>query len=182
MKRKKPLKITSRVSSVTNGFVQSIIPHAEPCAVQSQQVLTALGIDPERPTCVYCGAAARHWDHLKPLVAKKRPTGYLNIASNRVPACDECNTSKSGHPWRSWIVGSAKGSPASRGVPDLTARIEKLDAFEAMFGVEPIDLEAIMGTDLWNQYWSMRQEIEERMFEAQNLADEIRSRITAALS
>lgn len=181
MRRKRPLKITSRISSVTNGFVQSIIPHTEPCSITEGRVLAALGIDPDAKTCVYCGAPARHWDHLNPLVRNKRPSGFLNVAENRVPACDECNTSKSGGSWKRWMTGSAKGSPASRGVDDLDRRVANLEAFEQAFGVAAEDLEAIVGVELWDDYWRMRQEIEERMFEAQSLADRIRTRITEAL-
>ncbi len=181
MRRSKPLKITSRVSSVTNGFVQAIIPRTEPCPHVTRQVLDILSMQPTDLECAYCGQGARHWDHLNPLVSQKRPTGYLNSAENRVPACDACNTSKGGKPWKEWMLGPAKGSPTSRGVSDVEKRIALLEKVEAKFRLQPVDLENLAGAEIWRRYWDMRQEIEDRMFEAQRLADEINECVTARL-
>jgi hypothetical protein len=39
MKFRKPLKITSRTSTITNAFVQAIIPNAVPTADELHEVL-----------------------------------------------------------------------------------------------------------------------------------------------
>ena len=44
MKFRKPLTITSRTSSVTNGFVQAIIPSIEPTAEETDEALAVLGV------------------------------------------------------------------------------------------------------------------------------------------
>src|SRR5438128_9847091 len=100
MKFRKTLKITSRTSSVANGFVQAIIPCIEPTDAQKNEALAILQIDPNRLECAYCGAPATDWDHLRPLVKGKRSTGYCNEIRNLVPACGPCNQSKSGQDWR----------------------------------------------------------------------------------
>jgi hypothetical protein len=87
MKFRKPLTITSRTSSITNSFVQAIIPDIEPTQEEWVEALQVLGMTPDGITCVYCGAAATDWDHLRPLVRNKRPTGYINEIRNRVPSC-----------------------------------------------------------------------------------------------
>jgi len=36
--------------------------------------------------CSYCGTPATEWDHLRPLVMNKKPTGYISEIHNLVPA------------------------------------------------------------------------------------------------
>lgn len=182
MKFRKTLKITSRTSSVTNGFVQAIIPCVEPTEAQKNEALAILHIDPNRLECAYCGASATDWDHLRPLVKGKRPTGYCNEIRNLVPACGPCNQSKSGQDWRAWISGSARNAPRTRGVPDLPLRIRRLEAFEDWSRHEPIPMRELAGEGLWDAYWSRLEEIEKQMREAQREAELLRARIAAALA
>ena len=129
---RKLLKITSRVSSVTNSFVQAIIPHIEPTDEERAEALTVLGQSNLKGMleCVYCGAPASDWDHFRPLVKNRRPTGYIHEVRNLVPSCGTCNQSKSGQDWHVWLVGNAKGSPKFRGVKDIAQRTERLEAVE----------------------------------------------------
>ncbi|WP_299425067.1 HNH endonuclease [Sphingomonas bacterium] len=180
MKFRKPLKITSRTSSVTNGFVQAIIPSEEPTDDARAEALRVLGMDEESIRCVYCGGNATDWDHLRPLVSGKRPTGYFNEIRNLVPACGPCNQSKSGQEWRRWMAGLAKGSPGSRGVTDIEERIAVLERYETWGEIEKVELEALVGSDLWKSYWDRLAAIESLMFEAQAEAIVIRERIIAA--
>ena len=100
MKFRKPLTITSRSSSITNCFVQAIIRSIEPTDAEVDEALAVLGMSREERSCVYCGATATDWDHLRPLVKDRRPTGYINQIRNLVPSCGPCNQSKSGADWR----------------------------------------------------------------------------------
>jgi hypothetical protein len=68
MKIPKPLKITSRTSSVTNAFVQAIIPRFEPTQKELVEAVEILGMNLDTISCVYCGSTATDWDHLRPLV------------------------------------------------------------------------------------------------------------------
>ena len=182
MKFRKTLKITSRTSSVTNGFVQAIIPCLHPTDEESAAALAVLGIDPNKLTCIYCGASATDWDHLRPLVKGKRPTGYFTGVQNLVPACGPCNQSKGGQEWRVWIQGPAKGSPKSRGIADLPSRVATLEAFETWSAHDRIAMREIVGADAWDQYWARLQTIEDLMQAAQREAVSIRGRIASALS
>ncbi|WP_337997408.1 HNH endonuclease [Oleispirillum naphthae] len=180
-KRRQPLTITSRVSSVTNVFVQAIIPSVKPTEDEVLEALTILGASPDHPECVYCGAPATDWDHLRPFVKGRRPTGYIDEIRNLVPSCSTCNNSKGGQDWETWMQGSAAQSPAKRGVKGIPQRIARLHAFEAWGNVQPIDLAALVGEDVWNAHWNRRDEIEKLMFSAQAEAKKLRSTIRAAM-
>lgn len=182
MKPRKPLKITNRISSVTNGFVQAIIPHTMPAPGEVAEAVAVLGMVPGELTCVYCGTASTDWDHLRPLVGSKRPTGHLSDIRNMVPACGPCNQSKGGQDWRLWMRGNAKGSPTARNVPELAGKIEALERFEAWGASDATDLEAIVGEALWTAYWKKLGVIESLMFDAQKDAEIIRARIAEAIA
>jgi 5-methylcytosine-specific restriction endonuclease McrA len=111
MKQRPPLKITSRTSSITNSFVQAIIPAVAFSADEQREALAHLGMTPDDLHCAYCGAVTTDWDHLRPLVKKKRPTGYISEIRNLVPSCGPCNQSKGASDWRVWMTGKAPGSP-----------------------------------------------------------------------
>ena len=181
MKHKKPLKITSRTSSVTNGFVQAILPDFPPTAEQRDALFAVLGMNMNNVRCVYCGDKATDWDHLQPLVKGKRPTGHLTDYRNLVPACGRCNQSKGGHHWRSWMSGKAVNSPATRGVADLDARIGILERYELWASATPIDFAKIVGEARWSAYWDRLSQIEALMRDAQEEAAVLRDRISHAV-
>ena len=180
---RKLLKITSRTSSITNAFVQAIIPHLVPSDEERSKALAVLGqtSDKSKMTCVYCGTPASDWDHFRPLVKNKRPTGYINEIRNLVPACSKCNQSKSGQDWRAWMLGNAKGSPKTRKIPDLDKRVARLEAFEMWGNVSPLGLEALIGKETWESYWNHLHEIENRLHTAQSEAVKVREAIMNAL-
>lgn len=181
MKFKKTLKITSRTSSVTNGFVQAIIPCGEPRNEEMIGALSVLGMTPDDVHCVYCGAGATDWDHLRPLVKAKRPTGYATDIRNLVPSCGPCNQSKGGQDWRAWMLGHAKGSPRSRGISGVGERVARLGEFERWSEHEPLDFRQLIGAERWDAYWQRLESIERQMFEAQAEAVQIRDAIATAL-
>ncbi len=181
MKFRKPLTIMSRTSSVTNGFVQAIIPSVEPTTEEVVEALAVLGMTLETVECIYCGAAATDWDHLQPLVRKKRPTGYINEIRNLVPACGPCNQSKSGADWHRWIQSSARNSPRTKGIPDLADRIERLQRFVAWGKVEALDLCGLAGAEAWAAYWEHLGAIERAMKEAQTNAVQVQKAIRKSL-
>lgn len=81
--------------------------------------------------CVFCGAPRSSVDHLHPMRRCGRLTGYCNERWNTVPACGTCNSSKRGRNWRLWMLdGDTPSSPAARCVPDLAARVRRLDEFD----------------------------------------------------
>src|SRR5271163_2963446 len=106
--------VTSRKTSITNAFVSAIIPVVRPTEEEIEEVLAIFGMTAETVSCVYCGDKCNAWDHLRPLVVGRRPTGYISEIANLVPACSPCNSSKTNQHWRDWLVGDAPQSPTSR--------------------------------------------------------------------
>lgn len=180
MKVRRPLKITSRISSITNSFVQSIVPHIPATDSEVSEALEILGMTPDAKTCVYCGASATDWDHLRPLVRKQRPTGYVDDVRNRVPSCNRCNQSKSGTEWRKWMLGDAIGAPKRRGVADLDEKVQRLEAFEKWGAVEPLPIEDLIESVHWDAHWANHKAITEQMKAAQVLADKMKAAIHMA--
>lgn len=182
MRFRRPLTITSRTSSITNSFVQAVVPSPETSADEWTQAFQIFEMDPESRTCVYCGALATDWDHLRPLVRNKRPTGYIDEIRNRVPSCAPCNQSKGGADWRKWMEGNARGSPKTKGINDLPARIERLERFEKWGQVKPLDFRALVGIEAWDAYWRDLDIIIEKMFDAQAQAVRVRTLLNTALN
>ncbi|MBK1623497.1 HNH endonuclease [Afifella marina] len=180
MKFRRPLTITSRTSTVTNSFVQAVIPSVVPTPEEMDEALAVLGINGDDIRCAYCGDPATDWDHLRPLVCGKKPSGYITEIRNLVPACGPCNQSKSGQEWRAWIESGAKNSPKTRGVPGLEERIRRLARFEEWGDVRPLDLRALAGEDEWDAYWGNREVIVASMQEAQRHAERIKAGIRAS--
>jgi hypothetical protein len=169
-----PVKITGRTSTITNSFVNSIIPVFMPTDEEVREALTVLGMLPNDVRCAYCGDRATEWDHLRPIVREQRPTGLVSEIANLVPACGKCNQSKSGYDWRDWIDGSARLSPRTRGVPNLIERIAKLEAFELWREPRRVDFEAAAGPDLWKRHWENHANLLDQMRRCQVVAEEIR--------
>lgn len=176
--KKRPLhKITSRSSSVTNCFVQAIIPSVEPTSAEVAEALHILGMSPDNLHCAYCGGNASDWDHLRPMVKSKRPTGFIDEIRNLVPSCGPCNHSKSGANWLDWIRKSAR----TRSLPDLKDRVSRLQKFEEWGRVKPIDLQALVDTDIWNAHWTNHASVQQRMKDAQIHAATLKSAIQEKL-
>ena len=112
-----PPTLVSRKSSITNAFVNAVIPIIDPTIDEIEKALAILGMDPADVRCAYCGNKSTEWDHLRPLVLKLRPTGFISEIANLVPACAKCNQSKGNRPWRTWIASkTGKHSPMVRGI------------------------------------------------------------------
>lgn len=178
----KRAKISGRSSTITNSFVQAILPQREPSEGEVSEALQILGIDPENLCCSYCGDTATEWDHLRPLVEDKLPTGFFSEIGNLVPACGKCNQSKGNKPWRGWMKSDASLSPATRGIADLHERIERLERYEAWKPRRPLDLQEHVAEDQWQSYWTKREDALKVLRESQDLAEEIRARLLESIS
>src|SRR3954467_12265587 len=77
-KKPRSQHVKSRKSSITNAFVYSIIPEIKATAEQIHDAFMILQMDPSDLRCAYCGIAKNGWDHLRPIVLKQRPTGYVS--------------------------------------------------------------------------------------------------------
>lgn len=171
----------SRKSSITNAFVNSLLPVYKPSLEEIATALSLLGMSADNMTCVYCGGPYTEWDHLRPLVIGRRPTGYVNEIANLVPSCNKCNQSKRNENWREWMLSKADLSPTARGILDLEVRILRLEAYEQWRKPRKIDFEALVGIEAWNQYWEMLERVDQQMHECQLVANELRDKIIESL-
>lgn len=175
----KPVRITGRSSSITNSFVNGVIPVVPPTEDEVREALEILGML-DAIVCAYCGDTSTEWDHLRPLVDKQRPTGYISEIHNLVPACGKCNQSKGNKNWLAWMRSTARLSPAARGVADLEERIARLQEYEQRGRPTKIDFESADGAELWERHWAHHQKLLELMREADADAQEIKVRVREA--
>lgn len=174
--------MVSRKSSITNAFVNAVIPTVVPTSEEIENALAILGMSPDDVRCAYCGDRSTEWDHLRPLVLNRRPTGFISEIANLVPACGKCNQSKGNKPWKEWLTGSAKLSPAGRGILGNENRIAALERYEQWRPPTRIDFVTILGAEEWEKYWSLCDEINSDLRRAHDVARSLRSRIIDALS
>ncbi len=176
----RPVSITGRSSSITNAFVNGIIPCHQPTDSEIEQALEVLGLNANDLRCAYCGDPSTEWDHLRPIVRKQRPTGFITEIANLVPACSKCNQSKSGSEWRLWMLGGATRSPKTRGVPDIDARITRLEQFEKWREPTVFNFEKVVGQELWATHWKNWEQLIAFMKECEVVAAKIRRAIDSA--
>ena len=175
------VKIMGRSSSITNSFVNGIIPVIHPSESQVRQALEILGMDRASFRCSYCGDAASEWDHLRPLVKDQKPTGYISEIQNLVPACGKCNQSKGNKDWRRWIMSDAPKSPKARGIRQFDRYIEKLDQYSQWMTPTKVDFEQLVGEEMWAQHWALWKETLDAMRRADAHARGIREKVAASL-
>jgi 5-methylcytosine-specific restriction endonuclease McrA len=173
-------KITGRSSTITNAFINAIIPVVSPSAKQVKQALEILEMTPASFQCAYCGATATEWDHLRPLVKDKKPTGFISEIHNLVPACGKCNQSKGNKDWKVWMLGSAKLSPTARGIKDVTERIKRLEAYEKWGTATQMNFESVVGKDIWAKHQENLERVQSLMRESQELASKINEEVACA--
>ncbi len=181
-KMPKPVKITARTSSVTNAFVNGIIPVIEPDNDEIRQALETLGMTESTICCAYCGDSFTEWDHFHPLIKHKRPTGYISEIHNLVPACGKCNQSKGNREWKTWMLSDAILSPHTRRIPDLQKRIAKLSDYENKYQPVMIDFEKIIGKEKWEQHWKNCEELHRMMYEFQQYSDELKQILVKSIT
>ena len=172
-----PIKITSRSSSITNAFINSIIPIIQPTENQVMEAFSILEMSPDTFQCSYCGGTATEWDHLRPLVLNKKPTGYVSEIQNLVPACGKCNQSKGNKKWREWMLSDARLSPKTKGVSDLSERIKRLEKYEKWGTPTKVEFEAIVGTKFLKKHWQNLKQVQSLMRKSQKLAKQISSKV-----
>lgn len=178
----KPVSITGRTSTITNSFVNSIIPVIDPAENELEESLKILRLDKEDLRCAYCGDGATEWDHLRPIVGKKRPTGYVSEIYNLVPCCGKCNQSKGGSYWKDWIKSNARLSPKVRKVLGLEQKVACLEVYEKWGNAKRFDFEKLVGSELWTQHWENCNKLHEQMKVAQKLAEKIKDTIRTKIN
>jgi hypothetical protein len=172
-----PVKITGRSSSITNSFINSIIPVIAPSEDDVRKALEILEMSPETFQCIYCGVTCSEWDHLRPLVKGKKPTGFVSEIHNLVPSCGKCNQSKGNKEWEQWMRSTAKWSPKSRKVQDIEDRVRRLRKYEQWLPPTVIDFESIVGKDVMAEHWRNCDQVQANMKDSQKLAERINAEV-----
>jgi len=173
------IKITSRTSSITNAFINGIIPSIKPSPELIAKALSILEMDSNDVRCAYCGDEAIQFDHFEPIVMDQRPRGFITEIYNLMPCCSTCNSSKSGSNWYEWIMGFSPKSPRGRNKSDIENRIMKIKKYEEWCKqyVTEIDIEKIIGKEDWDLHWKNHDELLEMMKEMQDHSDKIKQKI-----
>lgn len=172
-----PMKITGRSSTITNSFVNSIIPVIAPTNENVGEALSLLEMTRDTIECSYCGDAYSEWDHLRPLVKDKMPTGYISEIQNLVPSCGKCNQSKGNTDWQHWIVSDAKKSPRTRGIVDIDDRIHRLNNYMNWISPTIIDFKSVVGDELWGKHWTNCRSIHSQLVESQKVSEQIKEKV-----
>lgn len=173
-KMPKPVTIKQRISSITNAFVSGIVPAKEPSYEEIQKALKVLGQSEGKVRCVYCGGKMTLWDHLNPLIKNKKHSGYITEIANLVPACSDCNSSKGNSNWKKWMTNEkVKKSPKARGIKNIDKKIKFIEAYEKEFTPKTVNLEEIVGKELWQKYLKVQKDLEKSMNDAQEVMAEI---------
>lgn len=175
-----PMRITGPSSSITNAFINAIVPVVPPTAEKVQQALEILEMTPDTFQCANCGSVASEWDHLRPLVKNKKPTGYITEIHNLVPSCGKCNQSKGNKEWKTWMLSTAKLSPTARGIKDIPARVKRLEAYENSKAPTKMEFSAIVGQEVWARHQDNLERIQSLMRESQELAAKINAEVASA--
>jgi hypothetical protein len=175
------MTITGRSSSITNAFINAIIPVIDPTEAEERKALEILGMDPADIRCAYCGDKATEWDHLNPIINNQKPTGYITEIANLVPSCGKCNQSKGKSNWRIWMTGQARLSPKTRGVKDIEERIRRLEAYEKSWQPHPrqINFAEKAGEERWKRHRQNWHDVLALLRTSQELASEIRAVVSS---
>jgi hypothetical protein len=147
-----PPKLTGRKSTITGLFFTTFTPYIAPSADEVDEALAILKMSRGSVSCAYCGGRKSEWDHFRPIVRHRKPTGYITEIQNLVPSCGRCNQSKSGSDWRDWMLGTAESSPSSLKVPNLRERIDCLAVFESWKEPTRIPHAELVDPDAWTQH------------------------------
>lgn len=170
-----PVTIMGRSSSITNSFVNGVIPCIPPNEEELEKVYKHFGMKKDNVVCVYCGENATEWDHFHPLIKDKKPTGYFSEINNLVPACSKCNQSKRNVEWRVWMESSQSSQAQHlRAKTDYQQRIKKLEEYAKNYPAHKINFNNVRG---WEEYMSMREDVIQKMKEAQEVSNRIKEEI-----
>jgi hypothetical protein len=159
--------IKGRSSSITAAFFTAITPVVCPTDAEVEKALKILGMSRGRCVCAYCGDAKSEWDHFRPIVVGKLPTGFISEIGNLVPSCGKCNQAKGSQYWKDWMLSSAPRSPKSRRIRDLAQRVKRLEAYEKWRSPIRLDYAAIVGDKAWSKHLLNYEGLLVAMLEAQ---------------
>ena len=177
MKYKMPTKsdLKGRSSTMSNAFAISITPYIVPSEEEVKESYDLLQI--QEGQCAYCLGEGNAKDHLKPLVKMGLPTGHITAINNLVPCCSQCNSSKGAKTFEEWYLSTENLTRLKRkglSDTDIEQRFRIISEYESHIE-EPLDYEALLGKELWEQYQERKQSLLERLNEDQEFCDMLSS-------
>ncbi len=181
MKYKMPSKadLKGRSSTISNAFAISITPYITPNAIEIKASYEFLKIGEGQ--CAYCLGEGNSKDHLKPLVRKGMPTGYITNIASLVPCCSSCNSSKGAKEFKKWYKSSDNVLRLkNKGLDDQTIeeRYKIISDYEDKIEA-PVDYEQIVGKKLWQEYKTRKKILFEKLNEDQDFCDKLNKIIIA---
>jgi len=75
------------------------------------------------------------------------------------------------------MEGTARLSPKSRGVSDLSTRVERLKVYEAWREPRKIDFAKVVGSEMWQRHRQNWRNVLDLLKTSQELASEIRTMV-----
>lgn len=166
------VKITGRTSSITNSFVNGIIPIIKPTEEEVKKALVELEMS-DGIRCAYCGGKYSEWDHFHPIVDDKKPSGYISEINNLVPCCSFCNSKKGNKDWREYMdkVRDHDGQKERR--RELLEEYERKDRIK----ISEEEFKSICGEEDWAEHWDNLDKLVEQMRKYQDCSDKLMKRL-----
>lgn len=179
--------ISNRTSTMASQFARARAPYIIPTASEFDARYGMLAIDPAAPTCVYCGGPPTEWDHLMPMVAGSRWTGYFTEIANLVPACGKCNQSRGSKPVAEWMRSSAVWAPmvvfqARDGLSSEDAECEvdrRIAILDTAIAAQPPTRLELLDDPLEDELEACRIKLNELLRKGEAIAAQLRARYQA---
>lgn len=152
--------------AIFESFGKRQFGHAE-----IEQVLDFFGNTP--PECAFCGSTeVKRWDHLIPVM-----DGGETVLGNMMLACQVCDDSKGKSSFEEWIWGDAPKSPKSRGVEDITERVQHINKYVNHFGYQPVELDFRLNDEEKSELARIEAQLEVSRQELSGLINSYRERM-----
>ncbi len=175
--------LKNRSSTINNAFAIAITPYLPPSSDNLDWYYDELGINPDQ--CGYCLQESNSVDHIRPLVRKGLPTGYITNIYNLIPCCSTCNSKKGAKDFQEWYCGNdniARLHTLGLSDEQIQERFSIICRFIEKHMPEPLDYEQILGKDSWDEYKRRKDRIIEQLVDNQRFCDELKQRIEEYLA
>jgi hypothetical protein len=170
-----PMSVTGRSSSITNAFVNAIIPVIEPTEEEELEAPRILHIDPMNIRCAYCGDKYTEMGPPSPHHQQPGTDGIHYGDSKPGSELREMQSIEAQVLLAFLDERSARLSPKSRGIPDLPERVARLQRYEAWREPHKIDFAKVVGQEMWLRHRKNWRSVLDLLKESHELATEIRT-------
>ena len=179
-KYKMPTKsnLKSRISTINNAFVYSIMPWCELSEDDYKSILKKLKIKDNQ--CAYClGSNSTTMDHLNGLVKETEPTGFYTEKNNLVPCCSSCNSSKSNKTFEEWYLSekNIKRLKNKINLKKMQERYTIITDYMKNNTAQKLDIQNIIGKNYYDYYLKMKEELNEKILEYQLECKKIKEKL-----